>query len=73
MAVSSDRRAQQEAGLRATLAAAGRDPALAMTDAQMARFIQHYERITRAILHEMPGRADLTLHLDSERRVIGKT
>ncbi|WP_343520605.1 kinase [Sphingomonas sp.] len=66
-------RTQQEAELRAALAAAGRDPALAMTDAQIMRFIQHYERITRAILAEMPGRADLTLRLDSDRRVIAKT
>jgi D-glycerate 3-kinase len=66
-------RTQQEAGLRAALAAQGRDPALAMTDAQVARFVQHYERITRAILQEMPGRADLTLRLDPDREVIGKT
>lgn len=63
-------RAQQESELRATLAAQGRDPALAMSDAQIVRFIQHYERITRAILHEMPARADLTLHLDRDRAVI---
>lgn len=66
-------RTQQEAELRATLAAQGRDPALAMTDAQIARFIQHYERITRAILKEMPRRADLTLHLGRDRQVISKT
>lgn len=66
-------RAQQEAELRATLAAHGRDPALAMTDAQIVRFIQHYERITRAILKEMPGRADLTLRLGPDREVTGKT
>jgi D-glycerate 3-kinase len=63
-------RAQQEAELRASLAAKGRDPALAMNDAQIARFIQHYERITRAILREMPARADLTLHLDRGRSVM---
>lgn len=63
-------RTQQEAQLRATLAAQGRDPALAMGDVQVARFVQHYERITRAILHEMPARADLTLHLDRDRTVI---
>lgn len=63
-------RTQQEAELRATLAATGRDPALAMTDAQVARFIQHYERLTRAILAELPARADLTLRLDPDRNVI---
>lgn len=62
-------RTQQEAELRATLTAAGRDPALAMRDDQVARFIQHYERITRAILDEMPARADLLLRLDQDRGV----
>lgn len=66
-------RAQQEAELRAALIAQGRDPALAMDEAQIGRFVQHYERITRAILDEMPGRADLTLRLDSGRQVIAKT
>jgi len=66
-------RTQQEADLRAALAQTGRDPALAMTDAQIVRFIQHYERITRAILAEMPAHADLTLPLDPDRRVLTKT
>lgn len=65
-------RAQQEAELRAALAARGRNPALAMSDAQIGRFIQHYQRITQAILAEMPGRADLTLRLDRNRRLIGR-
>ena len=63
-------RTQQEAELRAILAVQGRDPAFAMSDAQIARFIRHYERITRAILREMPARADLTLHLDQDRSAI---
>ena len=66
-------RAQQEEDLRAALVVAGRDPGLAMEAAQIARFVQHYERITRAILREMPRRADLTLKLDARRRVLGKT
>ncbi len=66
-------RTQQEADLRDALAAQGRDRALAMTDAQVARFIQHYERITRAILAEMPGRADLALRLGPDRCVIAQT
>jgi D-glycerate 3-kinase len=67
--VVRDWRTQQEDELRARLEDAGRDPALAMDAAQIGRFVQHYERITRAILAEMPGRADLTLHLDPARRV----
>lgn len=62
-------RTEQEHELRARLAAAGRDPGLAMSDDQIDRFIAHYERITRAILREMPGRADLTLPLDAERQI----
>lgn len=40
-----------------------------LDDAAMARFIQHYERLTRHILSEMPGRADLTINLDAQRQV----
>lgn len=62
-------RRQQEHGL-AALAATGAAPApRVMTDAQLARFIMHYERLTRFILREMPQRADLVVALDAERRV----
>ncbi len=44
--------------------------AAAMTDAQVARFIAHYERLTRHIMAEMPGRADLTVQLDESRNVV---
>ena len=33
------------------------------------RFIMHYERLTRHNLEELPGRADLTLHLDVHHRL----
>ena len=38
-----------------------------MTDEQVARFIAHYERLTRWIMEEMPGRADVTIQLDEAR------
>ncbi len=59
-------RTQQEEDLRA------RSPAgAALMDATaIARFIQHYERLTRHILAEMPGRADLILRLNDDRGVI---
>jgi D-glycerate 3-kinase len=38
-----------------------------MSDAQIARFIQHYERLTRHILGDMPHYADLTLPLNEDR------
>lgn len=39
-----------------------------MSDAEVGRFIQHYERITRWILQEMPDRADWIVPLDANRR-----
>jgi D-glycerate 3-kinase len=41
-----------------------------MSDAELVRFIQHYERLTRHILIEMPGRADLVIRLSPERKVL---
>lgn len=61
-------RREQEHKLRAMLAGQGRDLAATLDDAAVERFIQHYQRITEHILGEMPGRADLCLVLDAERR-----
>jgi D-glycerate 3-kinase len=58
-------REQQEAELRAMGGAA------VMTSAEVARFIQHYERLTRWILDEMPERADLVARLGKNREVLG--
>jgi D-glycerate 3-kinase len=38
-----------------------------MSDEEVARFVAHYERLTRWILSEMPGRADWTITLDENR------
>jgi D-glycerate 3-kinase len=38
-----------------------------MGEARLDRFVQHYERLTRHILAEMPGRADLVLNLSPDR------
>jgi len=64
-------RIEQEHKLKARLAAAGEDPARTQSDAALARFIAHYERLTRHILAEMPGRADVVIDLDDARRVTG--
>lgn len=54
----------------------GEAPALApgmpriMSDAQLERFIMHYERLSRHILEEMPGRADVIIGLDGQRRIL---
>jgi len=41
-----------------------------MDDEEVRRFLSYYERLTRDILEEMPGRADLVLQLDSDRRCV---
>jgi D-glycerate 3-kinase len=41
-----------------------------MSDAEVAGFIRHYERLTRHILAEMPGRADLVIPLAEDRSPI---
>ena len=60
-------RLEQERKLRERVAAAGGDAKRVMDDAGVARFISHYERITRHILEEMPGRADVVVELDAAR------
>jgi len=61
-------RREQEAKLRRRLAETGQASAHAMDDDQVAVFVQHYERLTRHILREMPARADLVVALDKDRR-----
>ncbi|WP_374570261.1 hypothetical protein [Phenylobacterium sp. J426] len=39
-----------------------------MNDAEIARFVQHYERLTRWLLAELPSRADMVVELDADRR-----
>lgn len=64
-------RLEQERKLRDRLVREGRGAGRAMSDAQVTAFIQHYERLTRWILAEMPGRADAVVRLDEHRRPIG--
>jgi len=40
-----------------------------MTEQQVARFIMHYERITRDNLEHMPARADLVLTLNDDHQI----
>lgn len=60
-------RAQQESELREQV---GNDAPGLMDDAAITRFIAHYERLTRYILAEMPGRADCIIWLDEKRRAM---
>lgn len=57
-------RMEQERGLQKQ---GGAEFGSAMDVDEVARFIQHYERLTRYILEEMPGRADLTIPLGIDR------
>jgi D-glycerate 3-kinase len=63
-----DWRREQEHALRA---ARGADAG--MSDSALATFVQHYERLTRHILAEMPGRADLVAQLGPKREVLSVT
>ena len=63
-----DWRREQEQELRAARAGDGVDRT--MDGAQLARFVQHYERLTRHILREMPPRSDLVVRLDRTRAVL---
>lgn len=40
-----------------------------MNEQQIVRFIQHYERLTRAMLEQMPQTADLVLRLDQNHKI----
>ena len=63
--VVRDWRIQQEHELRARTGEGART----MSDDEIGVFIQHYERLTRHILSDMPAYADLTLRLDEKRRL----
>lgn len=57
-------REQQEADLRA------KGGSGVMTPVEVARFIQHYERLTQHVLAAMPGYADLTVQLAKDRSIL---
>lgn len=42
-----------------------------MNEAQLARFVQFYERISRHALHTLPTRADRTIALNAQRQPLG--
>ncbi len=61
-------RGQQEQRLRDSLAAQGRDPALAMDEAALDRFVAHYQRLTAWIAEDLSPRADIAIRLDANRQ-----
>ena len=39
-------------------------------EAELARFLAHYERLTRAAIEALPGRADLVAHIAPDRSIL---
>lgn len=60
-------RGEQEAKLRARLAAEGRDAARTMDDTALDRFLAHYQRLTEWIAQDLPKAADVLVRLDAHR------
>ena len=66
-------RSLQEDKLRERLLAGPRGDAKppGMSDAEIARFVQHYERLTRHMLKTMPDYADAVIDIDGNHRMTG--
>jgi D-glycerate 3-kinase len=45
-------------------------PNAGMSDAQLERFVRHYERITRHMLRDMPSHSDVVVRLGEQRKVM---
>ncbi|MEM8499158.1 MAG: kinase [Pseudomonadota bacterium] len=63
-------RTEQEQKLAAT---APQDTSGLMSDQEIVRFIQFYERLTRANLACLPNRADIVFHLNEDHEVTHRT
>lgn len=63
-------RKEQEEKLRERVKSKGGNISGIMNDDELYRFIQHYERITRQLLREMPQRADWIFHLSEDHRIL---
>ena len=65
-------RGEQEDKLRKRVLAAGQTDLSGVMDTEaLARFIMHYERLTRHMLAEMPDRADVVLFLKHDHSIRG--
>jgi len=62
-AVRANRKLQED-----KLAASNPDGTALMDDAALDRFLMHYERLTRWMLEEMPGRADVVIPIGADQR-----
>jgi D-glycerate 3-kinase len=63
-------RREQEHKLRQRIAMGQSSSNRVMSDEEVARFVRHYERLTRHILAEVPKRADIVVRLDASRSPI---
>lgn len=63
-------RREQEDKLRAARRDGASGDDRIMDDGALARFLDHYERLTIHIAQEMPARADIVLRLDEDRDVL---
>jgi len=45
------------------------DPQQIMEGAEIKRFVMHFERLTRSMMHEMPPRADILLKIDHQHQI----
>lgn len=61
-------RLEQERKLAERYRSHSGQPLRFMDEAELKRFIQHYERLTRWMLEEMPERADVVIHLNPNHR-----
>lgn len=52
------------------LRAAAPDAPAIMDDAAVARFVSHYERVTRHMFADLPARADILFQLDAQQNVM---
>ncbi|HEY7884726.1 MAG TPA: phosphoribulokinase [Cellvibrionaceae bacterium] len=59
----------QEDKLRKSMNPAALANSRVMSPAEIERFIAHYERLTRWMLSEMPGRADAVLSLNAQHQI----
>ena len=64
-----DWRRLQETRLRERAALSAAPGAKGQTDAELDRFIRHFERLTRHMLQTMPGYADVVIDIDDQHRL----
>ncbi len=65
-------RIRQEARLRAHGSNSSRPAPALMSETQVERFVQHFERLTRHCLVQLPSVADTVFELDTTQRIVGR-